>query len=164
MSTDTVSTLCPFTQTWNTKPRLPWHHYSSFVCCLSLCLFFILFPFLHVTLFSHFSFKTWPPLAISSIINSKRQIACVCVSCFISLSDTFLAAFAACTWVYTQSASLARLRPQQPWTCFMRYSHKGALNAAFCCWTVFDLSCECWRTQVNIPWRRSHKLSCSSVT
>lgn len=54
ISTEGVSTLCPFTQTWNTKPRRMWHHYSSSVCCLSLCLFFILFPFLHVILFSLF--------------------------------------------------------------------------------------------------------------
>lgn len=142
MSTDSVSTLCPFTQTWNTKPRLPWHHYSHSVCCLSLCLLFMLFsissrhPFLLLFLQN----------TILSVRAWSSDISGVCVSYFISLLR-FQAAYAACTSVSYSVYWSTRCRKPGPsltsaaMDVSVCHSHKHALNGAF--WTIFNPSCEC---------------------
>lgn len=156
MSTDGVSTLCPFTQTWNTKPRLPWHHYSSSVCCLSLLIFH---PF-----FSISSCHPFLPLFLQNMtllaITLNSDISLRLFVCPVSLvSTTFPRCI--CNVYFSVHAVLWSwpifdlIRLGRVCVC---YSHKRALNAVFCGWTVFDLGCECWRTWANIR-RWSHKLS-----
>lgn len=90
-------------------------------------------------------------LTISSIKSSAvslRVFVCLCKS--LTLSLLHLQCVLECTYIGS-STHLTCL-------CFVHYSHKHALNGAFLRWTVFSISCECWRTQVNILCRRSHKL------
>lgn len=106
MSTEGLSTLCPFTQTWYNKPRLPRLHHSSFVCCLSLLFFFIHFPFPHVIPCSDSKND-------SVSINPRNSDIgrLVFSSSFVSLLH-FHSDFAVCTWVL------------QPCPVFDLYSHR----------------------------------------
>lgn len=115
----TLSTPCPFTQTWNAKARRAWLHCSSSVCFLSLVFHLLSISSRHPFLILFL--RSWTLLAVYADISVKG----VCKSFFPSLPNVhFPCTQCTCRWLLWSVCDLSA------------FVDRNVLNAAFCRWWV----------------------------